>query len=170
MAETSYHSENGLMLRKVFLRIENFLLIVPILVSYFFYVFFPDGVLNVVLFDEYITISVIEGSLFLILIFSIPFIFHHVLREKKLRDVAITRLHVVLSIIIIIAIALIYKRAPLVSPEWKNEILPPPIYDKWVYIVHIAYALWQLFIFIQVGFIVYALGKLKQLQPKHNAE
>jgi hypothetical protein len=91
------------------------------------------------------------------------------LRKKKLRDVLVTRTHVILSLILLILLAYLYNKIPNITQRWNDSILPPPVYDEWEFTSRIIYALWQIFFVMQIGFIIYAIRKFRIARKKASA-
>ncbi|MDE3235589.1 MAG: hypothetical protein KGO81_06500 [Bacteroidota bacterium] len=150
-------------------KVENLLIFIPIMVLYVFYAVSPDGYMGMVLDGEYVNISIFELGITLLLLLLIPYIFHYTLRLQIKKATVVAKIHVYVSLAIIVGNGIIYYNTPLISYRWQNEILPPPIYDTWRYSLHLSYALWQLFFIVQIAFVVYAILKMRKTPPKESA-
>ncbi|OIR00668.1 hypothetical protein GALL_171930 [mine drainage metagenome] len=143
------------MLNKIFLRIENYLIIATALVGYSFAIFFPDNYCNVLLFGGHFLISHMEATISWTIVLFIPFIMHYALRKRKKGDSTILASHVIITLLIIFAFPFLFNTAPLILDEWHHLTVPPPMFDQWQDINYYATLMMIALILIQVLFFLY---------------
>lgn len=148
------------MLNKIFLRIENYLIIATALVGYSYAIFFPDNYCNVLLFNNHFLVSHMEATISWMIVLFIPFIMHYALRKKKRGDATILASHVILTLLIIFAFPFLFNTAPLILDEWHHLTVPPPMFDRWQDINYYATLMMIAFILIQFLFFIYGFVAL----------
>ncbi len=159
------------MLKKIFLRIENYLIIATVIIGYSFAIFFPDNYCNVLLFDNHFLISHLEATIWWAIVLFIPFIMHYALRKRKKGDATILAAHVIVTLLIIFTFPFLYNTAPLILDQWHHLTVPPPMFDRWENINYYATLLMLGFIIIQFAFFLYGFVALfEKADPESSSE
>ncbi len=138
-------------------RAENLLLLSPFLFLFLLTCFLPGQTVFIPLPGDELSVSQIEMTLLWMIFVSIPYLFHYGLRQIGKRDAALSWLHIMLSFLIMMLLAVAYYNVPLISRDWSNALFPLPQYIKWQEEVRLVRFLWQTFLLIQLFFILYAL-------------
>jgi len=144
-------------LRKLFLRIENYLVLAPAFIALVMIIFAEDNYCKVILFDQYFTVSHFDAGLFWCTVLMLPLLLHYLLRKTNKRNKTVARLHVILTLFIVFALPYVYYHTPLLVEEKRFDFLPTPQYEYWQFSIHVAYTLWMILIALQLIFIIYSL-------------
>ncbi len=99
-----------------------------------------------------------------LLIIALPFYIHIYLRKQDLRNIVISWVHIVPTLLIILAIISIYAYAPPIEISWKNAPLSNPFFLQWQIYNKVATTLFEVLIVIQTIYIIYGLSKINQLR------
>jgi heme/copper-type cytochrome/quinol oxidase subunit 1 len=141
---------------KLFSRIENWLLIVTIILILVEGIFFSRSAFDLHFHDTYFVITNLYLGMAFLVILLLPYLFHLFLRLKYKRSGKICEAHVILSLITILVFFIIIETGQIKfrkyydfsnwqSYEQRNDYL---------------FLLSLLFLLLQVLFILYALVKL----------
>ena len=143
------------MRKKLFLRIENLLWLVPAVAGYIFAIFLPEKYCDVLIFGSHFLISHFEATFYWIVILLFPYIMHYALRMRNKGNEVVAIVHIVLTLGIILAFPFVYSSAPLILDQWHHLTLPPPMYDKWQSISYAANIMWSVLVTVQLAFFIY---------------
>jgi hypothetical protein len=138
-------------------RAENLLLLMPFIFLFLISCFLPGQYIVIPFPGEDLPVSQAEITLLWLVLVSVPYLFHYILRKTLKGDKVITGLHLALTILVILILAVTYNEVPLISNNWANALFPLPQYTNWQYAMRLVGFLWQTFLLIQVFFIFYAL-------------
>ncbi len=153
-------------LEKIFLRIENYLVLLPAFVAFMLILFADDNYCKVVLFDEYFIVSHFDAGLFWCTVLLLPLLFHYLLRKTNRRNPVLATMHVFVTVTIVFVLPYIYYHTPFIVEEAKFDFLPTPQYEQWQFKIHLAYILWEILVAIQFVFIVIAIIELSSRKPR----
>ena len=145
------------MLKELLYKIENYLWLVPAIAGYIFSILFNENYCNVILFGDNFLISHLEATLYWILILMIPYLMHYTLRGFHLGNPVFKAIHVVGTLVIIVAFPFLYYSSPMIIDQWHRVTVPPPMFDKWETISIYADSMWVIVILLQVFFMIYGI-------------
>jgi hypothetical protein len=120
------------------------------------FIVFNDG--NFYLFNFFSALVI-----FLIIV-ALPFYIHSYLRQHETRSIVISWLHIVPTLLLILAIITIYAYAPPIEISWRLSTLTNPNFTQWQIYNDVAIALFGTLLIIQVVFLLYGLIKIYQLK------
>lgn len=138
------------------MRIENLLLLGPVIAGYLFTAFLEERDCKVFIGDSALRITHFQATLFWINVLFLPFMLHYILRKKTVFHSSVPFLHVVFTLMIVIVFPFVYESIPAISYRWLDLTTPPPLFEKWESRVHMANFLWLSFLLVQVLFLLYA--------------
>ncbi len=148
-------------MKKIFLRKENWLLIIPIVLIIIEKIFFVTSSLDIHLHDTYFVITNIYLGVISLVIACIPYFCHFLLRTKKTGNRKILLAHVLITVLLLL---FFYFYIFFINSS-TNQIMPRRYYDfsDWESSKQLGglnnYLLIAVFIFIvlQLLFIVYTI-------------
>jgi hypothetical protein len=152
-------------MKKFLFKIENLLLIAPLIFILVGKLWFANSVVDIHLHDTMFVIAVshILWLLFLILFFY--FSLHFLLRNKKWRNAAICNIHVIGTVIsfLVLAIFLVLPSSVPLNPDIDSQKIKRIISksNQLAYIISIS---WLIFTVFQVFFLFYFLITLIKRQ------
>ncbi len=112
-------------MKKILLRIENWLLIIPIIFIAIEKIFFGVSSFDVHLHDTYFVIANIYLGILIFILALIPFLCHFLLRTKKMGNRKILLGHVVITVLLI----LVFYFSIFFINSSTNQIMPRRYYD-----------------------------------------
>ena len=148
-------------MKKIFLQIENWLLIIPIVLIIIEKIFFGAYTFDINLHDTYFVIANIYLGVFTLIIVCTPYFCHFLLRTKKTGNRKILLAHVLITVLLLL---FFYFYIFFINSS-TNQIMPRRYYDfsDWESSEQLGglnnYLLIAVFIFIvlQLLFMVYTI-------------
>ncbi len=125
------------------------------------FIVFNDG--NFYLFNFF------SALVIFLLIVALPFYMHAYLRQHETRSIVISWLHIVPTLLLILAIITIYAYAPPIEISWRFSTLTNPNFTQWQIYNDVAIALFGTLLIIQVVFLLYGLIKIYQLKADESS-
>jgi cytochrome c oxidase subunit I len=148
-------------MKKLFLRTENWLLIVPIIITIIEKLFFSLSTVDIHLHDTYFVIANFHIGILLFLSVCIPYLFHFLLRRKGAGSRGVLFSHVVATIILLllffVSFRLQHNDMPRRYYDFSSWKLYGPLYNllfSWLAFAVLA------FVLVQLLFIVYGVIRL----------
>jgi len=89
-------------MRKFLFRVENLLLLFPLLLFVVPDVYIGNNALDIHLHDTYFVVDLFYFYLALLILFLIPYLLHALLRYKQKRNAPICKLHVIITVFLVI--------------------------------------------------------------------
>jgi cytochrome c oxidase subunit I len=111
--------------KKIFLQIKNWLLIIPIVLIIIEKIFFGAYTFDIHLHDTYFVIANIYLGVFTLIIVCIPYLCHLLLRTKKAGNRKILLAHVVITVLLL----LFFYFCRFFINNSTNQIMPRRYYD-----------------------------------------
>jgi hypothetical protein len=120
------------------------------------FIVFNDG--NFYLFNFF------SALVIFLMIIAIPYFIHSYLRKHDLRNIVISWVHIVPTLLLILSIITIYAYAPPIDRTWKNSVLSNPNFLRWLVYNDVAIAIFIALVLVQVIYIIYGLIIINQLR------
>lgn len=139
---------------------EHLLWLAPML--YIWYASIIAPVQSIVIFwdTNYYTISFLTTSIIFLAFVGIPYLLHKHFRENRTRNLAISWMHILSSVLLALSILLIYTYNPPIDKEWRYAPILLPNYERWRLLNDFAIVLFAIFGLVQIVYSVYGLSKL----------
>jgi heme/copper-type cytochrome/quinol oxidase subunit 1 len=148
-------------MKRFFLRIENWLLIVPIIITIIEKLFFSLSAVDIHLHDTYFVIANFHIGILLFLSVCIPYLFHFLLRRKAVGSKGVLLSHVVVTVMLLLFFFVSFKLQHNDMPRRYYDFSTWELYGqqyglltRWLGFAVLA------FVIIQLLFIVYAVIRL----------
>lgn len=126
-------------MRKYLFRIENLLLLFPLLLLFSENIYYKDGAIDIHLHDTYIVLHISHLFIGIFLFFLVPYFLHTVLRWKGRRLNILCNLHIFFTLLLFIGTAIFFMKADDIN-EMKQ----------------LSYLIWSQVV-LQSLFIIYSL-------------
>jgi cytochrome c oxidase subunit I len=147
-------------MKKIFLRIENWFLIVPVIITIIERLFFSASTFDIHLHDTYFVIANFYIGILLFLAVCIPYLFHFLLRRKAVGSKGVLLSHVVVTIMLLLFFFVSFKLQHNDMPrryyDFSSWELYKPQYDlltRWLAFAVLAFVITQL-LFIVYGVVM----------------
>jgi cytochrome c oxidase subunit I len=148
-------------MKKSFLRIENWLLIVPLMITIIERLFFSAATFDIHLHDTYFVIANFYIGTLLFLSACVPWLFHFLLRKKGAGHRSILIGHVIATAILLLFFFVSFRLQDNDMPRhyydfssWELHWQQYNLFTQWLGFAVLA------FVIIQLLFIVYAVVRL----------
>ena len=110
--------------------------------------------------NKYHLISFIAITFLFIVLMAIPYLFHKYFRENETRNIFVSWLHILSSVVMMIGILMIYTYTQPINRDWKYFPIMHPVLVRWRFFNSFALILFQLFVLNQILFTIYGCYKM----------
>jgi hypothetical protein len=149
-------------------KFEQLLLVLPITLTFVYYVFLHDHEINVQFGGFVHRTAMYNGTLFFTMFFMVPYFFHTYLRMIGKVNLLIQGFHVFVSLVLMAALLLTYSMLPYIRTSWDNAIFPDPSMERFKSFSFVNNFLWILTLFTQLAFMAYAFYRIFKTNPESN--
>jgi heme/copper-type cytochrome/quinol oxidase subunit 1 len=148
-------------MKKIFLQTENWLLIVPVIITIIEKLFFNTSAFDIHLHDTYFVIANFYIGILLFISVCIPYLFHFLLRRKGVGSRGILLSHVVVTIMLLffffVSFRLQHNDMPRRYYDFSSWKVYGPIYD--LLISWLGFGV-LVFVIVQLLFIIYGVVRV----------
>ncbi len=144
-------------MKKLFLRTENWLLIVPVMITIIEGLFFSASAFDIHLHDTYFVIANFYIGILLFLSVCIPYLFHFLLRRKRVGSKSVLLSHVLVTIMLLLSFFVFFRLQHNDMPRryydfssWESYGQQYDLLTRWLGFAVLA------FVIVQLLFVVYA--------------
>jgi cytochrome c oxidase subunit 1 len=146
-------------MKKVLFRSEHWLLIIPILLTFIEWHFYPEAAFDIHLHDTYFIIANFHVCIFLLFVVLLPYLCHVFLRNTNKRNKIIPVTHIVLTSLLLIAMPLLIQ-LPQGSPRRYYDFSNWESFKQFENLNYYLAIITIAFIIIQILFVLYAMVRL----------
>ena len=109
---------------------------------------------------NYYFLTYLETCLIFLATAVIPYLLHKHFRDNKTRNIGISWMHILSSVLLMLTILMIYTYTPPINRESRYAPILLPSFQRWVFLNNFAIVLFASFVLVQVVFTIYGLNKL----------
>lgn len=151
---------------------EHLLWLAPMLYIWVASIIAPIQSMAIYWDGDYYTFSFLNTSIIFLVCTGIPYLLHKHFRENKTRSLAISWMHILCSVLLMLSILMIYTYNPPIDKEWRYSSLLLPHFERWRFINDFALVLFATFVLVQIVYSIYGFGKLirSKFGKSHNSE
>lgn len=141
-------------------KFEHLLLVLPISLTFVYYIFLHDHEINVQFGSFVHRTPMYNGTLFFTMFFMVPYFFHAYMRLIGKVNLLIQGFHVFVSLLLMAALLLTYSMLPTIGNHWNNAIFPDPAQERFKSFSFVNNFLWILTLLTQLVFMSYSFYRI----------